>query len=143
MEKASVGDRLSADCSNRAFNELIGRGRGKRSPDTRELRRHIVRTQRLHDDALICVLDVERLREKVHVGFGRRVDGQHGRGYATRARAVVDDDALFLAHHARQTQRRHFRTRHDVAVDHFRNVRIRLSKLVKILRISLSFSELC
>ena len=117
MEKASVGDRLSADRSNRAFDELIGRGRGKRSPDTRELRRHIVRTQRLHDDALIRVLDVERLREKVHVGFGRRVDGQQRRGQTTASRCVVDNDASLLAQHHWQTYGGHFGARDNVAVD--------------------------
>lgn len=65
--------------------------------------------ERLNSDALVGVLGIERTREEVHVGLGRRVDGEHWGWDASTSRRVVDDDALSLAQHHWQTDGGHFR----------------------------------
>lgn len=75
MNKTTISDGLYANGFNCTSDELIGSWSSERLSDSRELRGDIVRTQRLNNNTLFSILNTQRLREEVHVGFGRRVDG--------------------------------------------------------------------
>ena len=142
MRNAAVGDGLRADGLERTGHIGLRRQDEHAGAQLGQLGRHVVGTQRLDDDALGGVLDAERARKDVHIGLGRRVDGEQWRGQAAAGAAVVDDHTLALLGHAGQHDGRHLGHRRHVAVDHVGHRALRLGEYVKVLRMAVAHAHI-